>query len=137
MATIGVDLGGTKILAAVIHDGKAHHAAKAPTPTGGPESIVAAIAVAFVALRRPKAPLVFAAGPNITPPTTSGVTLEAFFPVSAPHRVRSSLLLAQSGGGGVVLPALSGQPQLFDVNGAPLSVSAGIGQPLSSGPAAR
>jgi len=74
------------------------------------------------------APLVFAAGPNITPPTTSGVTLEAFFPVSAPHRVRSSLLLAQSGGGGVVLPALSGQPQLFDVNGAPLSVSAGIGQ---------
>ena len=44
MATIGVDLGGTKILAAVIHDGKAHNAAKAPTPTDGPDSVVEAIA---------------------------------------------------------------------------------------------
>lgn len=43
MATVGVDLGGTKILAAVIHDGRAHHTAKAPTPTDGPASVVGAI----------------------------------------------------------------------------------------------
>jgi glucokinase len=43
VATVGVDLGGTKILAGVIHEGKPHHPGKAPTPTGGPDSVVDAI----------------------------------------------------------------------------------------------
>jgi glucokinase len=44
MATVGVDLGGTKILVASVHHGKVEDSAKVPTPTGGPESVVEAIA---------------------------------------------------------------------------------------------
>ena len=44
MATIGIDLGGTKILAAVIHHGEAHHVSKVATPTTGADDVVAAIA---------------------------------------------------------------------------------------------
>lgn len=43
----------------------------------------------------------------------SPVTLEAFFPVSAPHRVRSSRLLARTASGAVQYPNLPGPPQLF------------------------
>jgi hypothetical protein len=77
------------------------------------------------------APLVYDEGDGgISSPSTdtTGVTLEAFFPVSAPNRVRSSVLLAQNLGGGSVIPALTGQPQLFDVNGAPLPNSLGPGK---------
>ena len=43
MTTIGVDLGGTKILAAVVKDGKAGKPIKQPTPTGGPSAVVEAV----------------------------------------------------------------------------------------------
>lgn len=42
--TIGIDLGGTKVLAAVVADGAAGERVKRPTPTSGPEAVVAAIA---------------------------------------------------------------------------------------------
>lgn len=44
MATVGVDLGGTKVLVAAVHDGKVTDSAKRPTPTGGPQAVAAAIA---------------------------------------------------------------------------------------------
>ena len=37
MATIGVDLGGTKILTAEVRGGSAHHTEKTATPTEGSE----------------------------------------------------------------------------------------------------
>ena len=43
MATIGVDIGGTKILAAVVHDGEPHHIEKVATPTTGVDDLVGAI----------------------------------------------------------------------------------------------
>ena len=43
MTTIGVDLGGTKILAAVVKDGRAHKHIKQVTPTAGPAAVVDAI----------------------------------------------------------------------------------------------
>lgn len=43
MATIGVDLGGTKILAAVVHGGEPHHTTKVATPTTGRDHLIAAI----------------------------------------------------------------------------------------------
>ncbi len=42
--TIGIDLGGTKILAAVVEDGSVGKMAKRATPAGGPAAVVAAIA---------------------------------------------------------------------------------------------
>lgn len=53
--------------------------------------------------------------------TTSPVTLEAFFPVSAPNRVRSLFTLNRSGSGGNHAPVLAGQPQLFNALNAQLS----------------
>ena len=44
MATVGVDLGGTKVMAAVVHHGRPHHPGKVPTPTDGPDAVVEAIA---------------------------------------------------------------------------------------------
>lgn len=44
MTTIGVDLGGTKVLAAVVHRGEVRSQAKRLTPDGGPDAIVATIA---------------------------------------------------------------------------------------------
>jgi glucokinase len=52
MATIGVDVGGTKILAAVVHDGKPRHTTKVATPPGGSDALVAAIVEAVVGLHR-------------------------------------------------------------------------------------
>jgi hypothetical protein len=60
------------------------------------------------------------------------VTVEAFFPVSAPHRVRSSFLVRNDPTSGVHVPNLTGTPQLTDVNGAPVPTSgkAGVAEPL-------
>jgi glucokinase len=44
VTTIGVDLGGTKILVAVVEHGRVLHTQKASTPTSGPEGVVQAIA---------------------------------------------------------------------------------------------
>jgi glucokinase len=44
MTTIGVDLGGTKILAAVVADGGIVNQVKQPTPSTGPSAVVEAIA---------------------------------------------------------------------------------------------
>jgi hypothetical protein len=62
---------------------------------------------------------------------SSAVTLEPFFPVSAPHRPRSSSLLLSDPLSGIHIPYLPGLPALFDVNGAPLSTtgSDGIARP--------
>jgi glucokinase len=43
MTTIGVDLGGTKVLAAVVNHGKPGKTVKQPTPTTGPSSVVEAV----------------------------------------------------------------------------------------------
>ncbi len=43
MATIGVDLGGTKILTAEVRGGSAHHTEKTATPTEGSDAVVDAI----------------------------------------------------------------------------------------------
>lgn len=51
MTTIGVDLGGTKVLAAVVDsDGRVSDRVKRPTPTGGAERVAAAIAEMVVEL---------------------------------------------------------------------------------------
>jgi hypothetical protein len=73
------------------------------------------------------APLVYQPQAPSGPPVadTTGVTLEAFFPMSAPHRARSSVVLTPNVTGGSLLPTVVGQPQLFDVNGAPLPTSGG------------
>ena len=42
--TVGVDLGGTKVLAAVVDGSDVGESIKRPTPTDGPEAVVAAIA---------------------------------------------------------------------------------------------
>lgn len=42
--TIGIDLGGTKVLAAVVDGRDVGETIKRPTPTGGPEAVVAAMA---------------------------------------------------------------------------------------------
>src|SRR5262249_47472921 len=50
------------------------------------------------------------------PGATSGaspVTIESFFPVSAPHRARSAYLLRDDPQSGVHAPELTGLPQLF------------------------
>lgn len=44
MTTIGIDLGGTKVLAAVVEDGTVGATRKRPTPSEGPEAVAAAIA---------------------------------------------------------------------------------------------
>ncbi len=43
MDTIGVDVGGTNISAAVVHDGEAHHHDKVATPSGGPDALITTI----------------------------------------------------------------------------------------------
>jgi hypothetical protein len=60
------------------------------------------------------------------------VTLEPFFPVSAPNRVRSSVLLRNDPTSGNHVPALVQPPQLSDVNGNPVPTSgkAGVAEPL-------
>ncbi len=60
------------------------------------------------------------------------VTLEQFFPVSAPHRMRSSVLVRNDPTSGVHIPNLVGTPQLTDLNGTPVATSglAGIANPL-------
>ncbi len=47
-------------------------------------------------------------------PASSPVSLEAFFPVSAPHRTRSSFLLRNDPTSGNHVPALTGVPQLLN-----------------------
>jgi hypothetical protein len=54
---------------------------------------------------------------------SAAVTLEPFFPVSAPHRLRSSYLLLNDPVSGIHIPYLPGTPGLYDVNGAPQPTS--------------
>ncbi len=54
-------------------------------------------------------------------PESPAVTLEPFFPVSAPHRLRSDFLLLSNSSTGTHVPNLPAVPALFDVNGAPLA----------------
>jgi hypothetical protein len=65
-------------------------------------------------------------------PESPAVTLEAFFPVSAPHRLRSSSLLRTDPSVGVHVPNVSAVPQLFNATGAPVVTggAAGATSPL-------
>lgn len=56
----------------------------------------------------------------VTPP--SSVSNEIFFPVSAPHRMRSDSLLVSGTGGGLHVPRVEGTPTL-NANGVPLAFS--------------
>jgi hypothetical protein len=56
-------------------------------------------------------------------PESPAVTQEEFFPVSAPHRMRSQYLLRNDPTAGNHIPNLVGTPQLFDSDGTPVSAS--------------
>lgn len=43
MRAVGVDLGGTKVLAAAVHDGEPHHTVKVATPTDSADAVIAAV----------------------------------------------------------------------------------------------
>jgi LVIVD repeat len=60
----------------------------------------------------------------------SSVTLEVFFPVSAPHRVRSGALLRNDTTTGDRVPHLAAVPQLFSSTGAPVGVTPAPGTML-------
>ncbi|MDP8999127.1 MAG: hypothetical protein M3O46_03345, partial [Myxococcota bacterium] len=60
-------------------------------------------------------------------PESPAVTLEAFFPVSAPHRLRSGSLLRADPTAGVHVPNLLSVPQLYNAGGAPTVLSAAGG----------
>ncbi len=60
---------------------------------------------------------------------TSAVTQEAFFPVSAPNRMRSGVLLRNDPIAGNHAPNIVGTPALTDMTGAPVSVSTAGGVP--------
>jgi hypothetical protein len=64
--------------------------------------------------------------------STGAVTLETFFPVSAPHRLRSAFLMRSDPAGGQHMPNVVSPPQLFNANGAPVTTtgSAGVQSPL-------
>lgn len=64
------------------------------------------------------APLTYTTAGGLT--ESAAVTEEAFFPVSAPHRLRSQFLLEDDPNSGNHMPYLLGVPQLFDQNGAPV-----------------
>ena len=57
------------------------------------------------------------------------VTLEPFFPVSAPHRLRSNFVLLDDPVAGIHVPYLLGTPGLFDATGAPLPTSGSDSEP--------
>jgi len=60
---------------------------------------------------------------NSNIPESPAVTQEEFFPVSAPHRIRSQYLLRNDPASGNHIPYLLGLPELFDAVGAPISGS--------------
>ena len=99
-----------------------------PDPVDGPNQI-SSLAVPEPAASGPTdldpyhVPIAYAPiqGNDSTP-----VSLETFFPVSAPHRVRSNFPLGNFPNTGVNLPAMIGLPQLFDTNNSSLAVS-GLG----------
>lgn len=43
MRAVGVDLGGTKVLAAAVHDGEPHHTVKLATPTDSADAVIASV----------------------------------------------------------------------------------------------
>jgi hypothetical protein len=63
---------------------------------------------------------------------SAGTTIEAFFPVSAPNRLRSNFLLRNDPMSGFHVPNITSPVLLYDVNGAPLPTSgaAGVVNPL-------
>ena len=68
---------------------------------------------------------------SMTLPESPAVTLEAFFPVSAPHRPRASNLLRADPSSGVHIPNQLGVPELLNASGAPVTVlGAGGSAPL-------
>ncbi len=74
MSVIGIDLGGTKVLAAVVSDdGTVTERAKVATPTGGPDEVVTVVADLVGGLEdRPSA-----VGLGVPGPVADGVLLEA------------------------------------------------------------
>ncbi|MGH7269071.1 MAG: hypothetical protein ACREJ3_01460, partial [Polyangiaceae bacterium] len=64
---------------------------------------------------------------NRSLPESPAVTLEPFFPVSAPNRVRSSTLLRNDPTSGDHAPNLTATPTLVDVNGSPVASAGATG----------
>jgi hypothetical protein len=76
------------------------------------------------------APLTYRDGTDQTLKEKAAVTEEAFFPVSAPHRLRSGVLIEEDPNGANNMPHLAQTPQLFDQNGSPAQ---GTSLPLLQG----
>lgn len=100
MSTIGIDLGGTKVLAAVVDDdGTVGARAKVPTPTGGPAAVVEAISSLVADLDvRPSA-----IGVGVPGPVADGVLLEGPNLTGFDQPVRLAELLARALDAPVVL----------------------------------
>ena len=60
---------------------------------------------------------------------SAATTLEAFFPVSAPHRIRSNFLLRNDTTSGLHIPNQLGPALLFDVNGSLIATASTGGSP--------
>ncbi len=75
-------------------------------------------------------PTAYSTDPSLA--ESPAVTLEPFFPVSAPNRLRSSTLVRNDPTTGLHSPALEQPPQLSDVNGAPVVTggTAGSSNPI-------
>ncbi len=54
---------------------------------------------------------------------SAAVTLEPFYPVSAPNRIRSGVLVRNDPTSGIHVPTIAQPPQLQDVNGTPVTTS--------------
>ena len=63
---------------------------------------------------------------------SAATTLEAFFPVTAPHRMRSNFLLRNDPTSGLHVPNLIAPALLFDINGTPLATTGtqGLANPV-------
>ena len=69
------------------------------------------------------APLTYQSTPSLN--ESAAVTLEPFFPVSAPNRIRSGVLVRDDPTTGVHVPTIAQTPQLQDVNGTPVATGTG------------
>ena len=77
-------------------------------------------------------PTAYFAGTDNSLAESPPVTLEPFFPVSAPHRIRSGVLVRNDPTSGIHVPNLVGVPELADLNGTGVVTSGQMGtaQPL-------
>jgi len=69
---------------------------------------------------------------GVTLPESPATTIEAFFPITVPNRMRSNFLLRNDPSSGNHVPNIISPVLLFDVNGAPLTTTGtqGLANPL-------